>query len=140
MEKLPQWKQGTPAVLCVAGPHAIPVSTYVRASDDRILVALGSRRETLARLRKSPRAAFCVLGAGVAFTAHCDATVVRDSLAVAQTNAAVELKVERVQDHLADGRTELLDGPRWRWRDERAAEAAPAILGELRKLAGIRSS
>jgi hypothetical protein len=127
-------------VLCVAGPHAIPVSTYVRAGDDRILVALGSRRETLARLRESPRAAFCVLGAGVAFTAHCDATVVRDSLTVAETNTAVELKVERVQDHLADGRTELLDGARWRWRDEGAAAVAPAILSELRKLAEIPSN
>jgi hypothetical protein len=43
--------------------------------------------------------------------------------------------VERVQDHLADGRTELVDGARWRWRDERAAEAAPAILDELSRLA-----
>ena len=25
-------------------------------------------------------------------------------------NIAVELRVERVQDHLADGRTEILDG------------------------------
>jgi hypothetical protein len=135
MAKLPQWEQGTPAVLCVTGPHAIPVSTYVRAGDDRILVALGSRRETLERLRQSPRAAFCVLGPGVAFTAHCVATVVRESLAVAETNTAVELTVERVQDHLADGRTELLDGARWRWRDEQAAEAAPAILDELSRLA-----
>ena len=122
-------------MLCVSGPHAIPVSTYFRAGDDRILVALGSRRETLARLRESPRAAFCVLAAGVAFTAHCVAVVVRESLKAAETNTAVELMVERVQDHLADGRTELLEGARWRWRDERAAEAAPAILEELSKLA-----
>ena len=58
---LPTWPPGTPAVLCVAGPHAIPVSSYVRAGDDRILLALGSRRETLARLRADPGAAFCVL-------------------------------------------------------------------------------
>jgi hypothetical protein len=133
--KLPQWEQGTPAVLCVAGPHAIPVSTYVRAGDGRILVALGSRRETLVRLRKEPRVAFCVLGAGVAFTAHCEASVARESLVAAETNVAVELKVERVQDHLADGRTELLEGARWRWRDEQAAAVAPAILAELAELA-----
>ena len=50
----PTWPPGTPAILCVAGPHAIPVSSYVRAGDDRIVVALGSRRETLARLRADP--------------------------------------------------------------------------------------
>jgi hypothetical protein len=122
-------------VLCVAGPHAIPVSTYVRADNGRILVALGGRRETLARLREDPRAAFCVLGNGVAFTAHCAAAVVRESLAAAPANVAVELRVERVQDHLADGRTELLDGARWRWLDEEAARAAPAILDELRSMA-----
>jgi hypothetical protein len=121
-------------VLCVAGPHAIPVSTYVRVSDDRILVALGSRRETLARLRRDPRVAFCVLGAEVAFTAHCNAAIARESLEAAETNVAVELTVERVQDHLADGRTELLEGARWRWRDQRAAAVAPAILAELREI------
>ena len=38
MEGLPHWEQGTPAVLCVAGPHAIPVSTAVR---DEVLVGVG---------------------------------------------------------------------------------------------------
>ena len=128
---LPDWEQGTPAVLCVTGPHAIPVSTYVRSADDRILVALGRRRATLARLRVDPRVAFCVLAEGVAFTAHCTARVVRESLDAAATNVAVELSVERVQDHLADGRTELLAGARWRWRDEQAAASAPGILAEL---------
>jgi hypothetical protein len=132
---LPYWEQGTPAVLCVAGPHAIPVSTYVRAGDDRILLALGHRREALARLREEPRVDFCLLGAGVAFTAHCEAVVVRESLEAAKTNVAVELTVIRVQDHLADGRTELLDGARWRWRDEQAAAVATAIVGELKDLA-----
>jgi hypothetical protein len=42
--------------------------------------------------------------------------------------------VERIQDHLADGRTEMLDGARWRWLDERAAEAEPRILAELEEL------
>jgi hypothetical protein len=131
---LPQWEQGTPAVLCVTGPHAIPVSTYVRSNDARILVALGRRRETLARLREDPRVAFCVLGAGVAFTAHCSATVLRESLAAAEGNVALALNVERVQDHLADGRTEILDGPRWRWIDQAAAAIQPHILEELRTL------
>jgi hypothetical protein len=121
-------------VLCVAGPHAIPVSSYVRAADDRIVLALGGRRETLARLRTDPAAAFCVLGEGVAFTAHCRAAVVRDALDAAPANVAVELRVEQVQDHLADGRTEVLDGARWRWVDEEAAALQPRILAELKTL------
>jgi hypothetical protein len=132
---LPTWPPGTPAVLCVAGPHAIPVSTYVRAGDDRVLVALGGRRETLARLREDRRAAFCVLGPGVAFTAYCSTAVVRESLRAAPGNVAVELRVERVQDHLADGRTDILEGASWRWIDEEAAATAPRIVAELEELA-----
>ena len=131
---LPTWPQGTPAVLCVAGPHAIPVSSYMRTGDDRIAVALGARRETLARLREDPAAALCVLGPGVAFTAHCHASVVREPMQAAAGNVAVELRVERVQDHLADGRTELLDGARWRWSDVEAAALQPRILAELSTL------
>ena len=48
-------------------------------------------------------------------------------------NVAVELQVERVQDHLADGRTEILDGARWRWIDEEAAALQPRILDESSK-------
>jgi hypothetical protein len=131
---LPEWEPGTPAVLCVAGPHPIPVSSYVRAGDDRIVLALGTRRETLRRLRAEPAAALLVLGKGVAFTAHCRATVVRESLEAAAGNAAVALQVERVQDHLADGRTEVLDGARWRWVDADAAALQPRILAELETL------
>jgi hypothetical protein len=132
--QLPKWDQGTPAVLCAAGPHPIPVSSYVRAEDDRIVVALGARREALARLRADSAAAFCVLGNGVAFTAHCRATVVRESLDAAPENVAVELRVERLQDHLADDRTEMLAGARWRWLDREAAALQPRILAELSRL------
>ena len=131
---LPAWPSGTPAVLCVAGPHAIPVSSYVRVDEDRIVVALGSRRETLARLRADPAAAFCVVAQGIAFTAHCRASVVRESMAAAAGNTVVELTVERVQDHLADGRTGIDDGIRWRWRDAEAAALQPQILRELKEL------
>jgi hypothetical protein len=131
---LPEWPPGTPAILVVSGFHAIPVSSYVRRADNRIVIALGSRRETLAQLRADPTASFCVLAAGVAFTAVCRATVVRDSLAAAPGNTAVELRVEHVQDHLADGRTEMLDGARWRWIDEDAAQLQPLIMDELETL------
>jgi hypothetical protein len=131
---LPTWPPGTPAILCVAGLHAIPVSSYVRGGDDRILLALGSRRETLARLRTDPAAAFCVLARELAFTAHCRAAIVREAMDAAPANTAVELRVERVQNHLADGRTEILDGASWRWIDAEAAAIQPKILEELREL------
>jgi hypothetical protein len=40
-----------------------------------------------------------------------------------------------VQDHLADGRTKMLDGARWRWCDESFADAEEAIVAELKRLA-----
>lgn len=136
--ELPHWETGTPAVLCVAGPHAIPVSTAVRAAGDRVLFALGGERETLRRLREDPAAALCLLAEGVAFTAHGEARIV-GPLEAAETVVAVELTVGRVQDHLEDGRTQMLDGARWRWLDERAAAVDPSIIAELERLGGRRS-
>jgi hypothetical protein len=135
MSSLPSWRRGTPAVLCVAGPHAIPVSTAVRVGDRRVMLALGRGRETLRRLRADPRAALCILGEGVAFTAHGRASVAAEQLDSADTVVAVELAIERVQDHLADRRTEMLDGARWRWLDRQSAEGEPALLAELERLA-----
>lgn len=135
MEEMPDWESGTPAILCVAGPHAIPISTAVRVAGDRVLFALGEGRETLRRLRHDPSAALCVLGEGVAFTARGDVRIVGE-LESADTVVAVELRVEWVQDHLADGRTEMLDGARWRWLDERAAAVEPSIVAELARLGG----
>jgi hypothetical protein len=134
MDELPRWERGTPGVLCVAGPHPIPVSTPVRAGDDRILLALGRRRETLRRLRDDPRAALLVMGDGLAFTAHGHAAVVAERLQAADSVVAVELRVDRVQDHLADGRTAMLQGARWRWCDERDGVAQDAIVAELGRL------
>jgi hypothetical protein len=131
---LPHWDSGTPAILCVAGPHAIPVSTAVRAGDDRLLLALGRERDTLQRLRDDSRVAFCLLGEGVAFTAHGHASVAAEQLDASERVVAVELRVERMQDHLADGRTEMLDGARWRWRDEEFGATEEEIVRELRGL------
>jgi hypothetical protein len=135
VDDLPHWERGTAAVLCVAGPHPIPVSTCVRAGDDRVLFALGRRRETLQRLRDDPRAALCVLADGVAFTAHGEAGVVAEELEAADTAVAVELRVELVQDHLADGRTEMLEGPRWRPTNRRSERVQAAVVAELERLA-----
>jgi hypothetical protein len=121
-------------VLCVAGPHAIPVSTAVRAGAERLLFALGSRRETLTRLRAEPTVAYCLLGEGVAFTALGEARVLAEELESAPV-AGVELRVTSVQDHLMEGRTELLDGARWRFSSQRDVDADAAIVAELTRLA-----
>ena len=130
---LPEWEPGTPAVLIVAGPHAIPVSTSLRRGDARLVFALGRRRETLERLRDDPVAALCVLGRGVAFTAYGEAAVVREELDAAPV-VAVELRVDRVQDHLADGRTEMLDAARYDWRNIKDAESESRIRTELARI------
>jgi hypothetical protein len=131
---LPHWERGTPAVLCATGPHAIPISTAVRVADDAIRFALGREREMLRRLRQDGRAALLVMGKGLAFSAYGTASVVAERLDVADTVVAVELRVDRVQDHLADGRTEMVDGARWRWTDEQLAESEPKIWAELERL------
>ena len=134
MKALPKWQRGTPAILCVAGPHPIPVSTLIRAADDVIRLALGRDRETLELLRHDSRAALCLLGEGLAFTAHGYASVVAEKLEASDRVVAVELRVERLQDHLADGRTEMLAGARWRWLDERFGRSEEAVVAELQRL------
>lgn len=131
--ELPHWEPGSAGVLSVSGPHSIPISTAVRVADDRLVFALGSRREALKRLRSDPAATFCLLAEALAFTAHGTARVLREELDSAPV-VAVELRVERVQDHLADGRTEMLSAPGWRWLDERAAASDPDVRAELERL------
>ena len=127
---IPDWPSGTVAILATHGPHAIPVSTAVRRGDYRVVFALGRRREMLTRLREDPSAGLCVLARGVAFTAYGRVTVLREEMQAAPV-AALELKVDRVQDHLADGRTEMVDGARYAWLDDKSAESEPHIAAEL---------
>ena len=134
MDSLPHWEPGTAAVLCVPGPHAIPVSTAIRAGDRRVLLALGRRRETLERLREDAHAALCVMTEGLAFTAGGRAAVVRAPLRSQPSAVALELVVGRLADHLADGRTEMLSPAGWRWLDGAARAAEPEILSELLEL------
>jgi hypothetical protein len=70
----------------------------------------------------------------VAVTASGRARVVEEELPEAPV-AALLLEVERVQDHLADGRTEMLDGARWRWRAPEAAEQDAGVAAGLARLA-----
>jgi hypothetical protein len=133
---LPDWERGAPAVLAAAGPSAIPVSTAQRACDRRIVLALGRRRDTLARLREDPAVALCVMAAGVAFTAHGRAVVVREELRVAPHVAAVAIEVDRIQDHLDGSRTEIEAAARWRWTEAAAEDDEARIAAELRELTG----
>jgi hypothetical protein len=135
MEELPEWEFGTAGVLCVAGPHPIPISTALRAGPLRVLFILGGRRATLARLRHDPAAALCLMGEGLAFTAHGRAHPRDERLESAPKVVVVELAVSRVQDHLADGRTEMLAAADWCWVDEDAARADEGIRDELAQLA-----
>ena len=127
---MPHWEEGTPAIVCVAGPHAIPVSTAMRVSGSVLRFALGGERETLSRLRESAEVAVCILGEGIAFSVYGRGEVVRE-LESAPGVVAVEVRADRIQDHLADGRTALVDGARWRWLDPGLAESEPRIRAEL---------
>ena len=135
---LPDWPPGTVAVLATAGaaPHAIPVSTAVRAGPRRVLLALARTRATLARLRVDPHCALTVLaGDDVAFTAHGRATIVEDPMAVAESVVAVAIDVDVIQSH-ADPRFAIAAGVAWRWVDPDAAARDAAIHEALRGLAG----
>jgi len=131
MDELPQWDAGTAAVLSVSGPHAIPVSTAVRLAHDRVAFALGRRRDTLQRLREDPAAAICVFAPRVCFSAYGQVRVVREEMRSSPHVAALELRVERLQDHLAGARTEIVDAVRWRWTEDDAADADAGVRDEL---------
>jgi hypothetical protein len=134
MDELPEWESGTAAVLSVQGPHAIPISTAVRLGPDRLVFALARSRATLTRLREDPSAALTLLAPGLAITAYGSATVVREKLEAAPTVAALELSVERIQDHLEGARTEIDAAPAWHWTQDDAAEADRAVREELARL------
>jgi hypothetical protein len=137
VQELPEWKEGTVAVLSTGGgaPHAIPVSAAVRAGPRRALIALAVGRESLARLRREPRCALTIVtGTDVACTAHARAEVVEESLAGVDGVAAVALEVETIQDHMQP-RFAIEAGVAWRWTDDAARERDDAVRAALRDLA-----
>jgi hypothetical protein len=137
LQELPEWEPGTVCVLSTAGeaPHAIPVSTAVRAGPRRVLLALARRRETLARLRREPRCALTIMAADdVACTAHARAEVVEESLPGAEGVVAVELEVHAIHDHMQP-RFAIAAGVAWRWTDEGAREGDAAVRAALDELA-----
>jgi flavin reductase (DIM6/NTAB) family NADH-FMN oxidoreductase RutF len=112
-------------------PHAIPVSTCVRAGPRTVLLALAHRRESLARLREDPRCALSIVGAGnVAVTAHARATILHD---LSDAVVAVRLDVERLQDH-GQPTFEIEEGVRWRWLDDEARERDAQLRAALKAL------
>ena len=137
MRELPDWPAGTVAILSTGGdaPHAIPVSTAVRAGPGRVVLALARTRASLDRLREDPRCALTVVAAGVAFTAHGRAAVVQDPMEVADSVVAVAIDVHDVQSH-ADPRFAIEAGVAWRWVDAEASTRDAAIHEALRRLHG----
>ena len=136
---LPGWPPGTVAILSTAGesPHAIPVSTGVRAGPRRVLFALAAGRESLRRLCADPRVAFTLLCEGdVAVTAHGTARVVADPLPGADGVVAVALDVEEVQDH-GQPRFVIEAGVCWRWVDSQAQARDADVRAALAALARI---
>jgi flavin reductase (DIM6/NTAB) family NADH-FMN oxidoreductase RutF len=136
MQELPEWEPGTVCVLSTGGgaPHAIPVSTAVRAGPRRVLLALAPRRQTLARLRREPRCALTIMAAEIACTAHARATIVEESLPGAERVAAVALEVDAIQDHLQP-RFAITAGVAWRWTEEEARASDAAVRAALDRLA-----
>jgi hypothetical protein len=134
MDPIPDWPPGTVAVLATAGaggPHAIPVSTALRAGPRTVLLALARSRGSLARLRAEPRCALALHAAGVAVTLRGRATVAGEAAGA----VAVRLDVEHVDDH--DRPTFSIEGGvRWRWTDAQAERVDAEVRAALRALAG----
>lgn len=131
MDELPDWPEGTVAVLSTGAgePHAIPVSTALRTGPRTVVLALALSRESLARLRREAGCALTLLADGLAFTAYGSATVVEERERV----AAVRIDVERIDDHNTD-RFVIEAGVSWRWTDPDAERADAAVREALRAL------
>jgi hypothetical protein len=133
--ELPAWEPGTATVLTTVddagAPHAIPVSTALRAGPRAVLLGLAPGRGSLANLRARPQAALCVLGTDAGFTAYGAARVVDEDAAGV---VAVRLEVGRIQDHRRP--TFALQAPvAWRWTDAEAQRRDAAVRAALEALA-----
>ena len=137
---LPEWPPGTVTILATAGnpPHAIPVSAAVRAGPRRALIGLAASRDSLSRLRADPRVSLAIVCEGVAVTAYGRARVLDDA-PVAEGVVAVEIDIERVQDH--DRPTFAIEaGVRWRWTDPDAERRDAEVRAALARLAASGES
>ena len=128
---IPDWPEGTVAVLATAGPHAIPVSTARRAGPTTVVFALAPGRGSLARLRADPRCALTMIGEGIAVTLRGRASEAGE----AAGTVALRLEVEGVDDHRTPA-FEIEAGVRWRWVDEEAERRDAEVRAALRALGG----
>jgi hypothetical protein len=129
---IPDWPPGTVAILTTNGddgPHAIPVSTALRAGPDAVLLALGPRRGSLARLRVDPRCALTVIAGGTAVTLRGRATIAGD----AAGTVALRIAVEAVDDH-AQPTFAIAEGVRWEWTDADAERRDAEVRAALERL------
>jgi nitroimidazol reductase NimA-like FMN-containing flavoprotein (pyridoxamine 5'-phosphate oxidase superfamily) len=129
---VPDWPPGTVAILATIGedgPHAIPVSTAMRAGPATVLLALGPSRGSLARLRAEPRCALAVIATGVVVTVRGRATIVGE----AAGTVAVRIDVEAVDDH-AQPTFAIDTGVAWRWTDPEAERRDAEVRAALRQL------
>jgi len=136
---MPEWRPGTVAVLCTVDesgrPHAIPVSTALRAGRRRVLLALAPDRGSLARLRAYPQAALAILaGDDIAVTAHGPARVVEAPMTATAGVTAVVLEVESIQDHCQPTFT-IAAGVRWQWTDPEARARDARVRAALARVA-----
>jgi len=133
---LPDWPPGTVAILATGagnGPHAIPVSAAVRAGPRRVLIGLAATRGSLGRLRADPRVSLAIVAERVAVTAYGRARVL-DNAAVVEGVVAVEIEIERVEDHDRPA-FEIESGVRWRWIDADADRRDAAVRAALARIA-----
>jgi hypothetical protein len=134
MDELPDWPAGTVAILVTGGerPHAIPVSAVVRAGPRRVLIGLAHGRESLARLRRSPRVTVAICARDLAVSVDGAAAVLDEQLV--DGVAAVAVEVEAIHDH--DRPTFALHaGVAWEWTEQAAARRDAEVQAALRRLA-----
>ncbi len=132
---LPDWPEGTVAILATAGPapHAIPVSTALRAGPRTILLALAAGRGSLARLRSDPAVAVAIVTAdNVAVTAHGRAEPLDEPMPGGVV--AVRVAVERIQDHRRPAFV-IEAGIRWRWTEASERERDGEVRSALEQIA-----
>jgi hypothetical protein len=135
---LPDWPVGTVAILATAGPapHAIPVSTAVRAGPRTILLALAAGRGSLARLRSDPSVAVAIVADNnLAVTAHGRAEPLEEPMPSGVV--AVRVAVERIQDHLRPAFV-IESGIRWRWTEASERERDAEVRTALEKIASAK--
>jgi len=96
-------------------------------------IPLAVGRESLERLLADPRVALAVLSEDdVALTAYRTARVIDEC--IIDSVVAVEIAVERVQDHRRD--TFVIEaGVRWRWTDSAAQQRDSEVRMALARLA-----